>query len=125
MVALASLLVEHGLTREDLAGMIEIGLLAIDPEGRIARDDVWLLELWAEVRRAGLTDALGFETRDLAIYEEAVSRMFQRETQLIASRLGNVPPEKAAQLLERALPLVHTFIARYHVERARGFFSTL
>ena len=125
MVDLASLLVEHGLTREDLAGMIEIGLLAIDPEGRIARDDVWLLELWAEVRRAGLTDALGFETRDLAIYEEAVSRMFQRETQLIASRLGNVPPEKAAQLLERALPLVHTFIARYHVERARGFFSTL
>jgi len=119
---------KHGLSRDDLDGMVEIGLLAVDhttASPRIARDDAWLLELWADVRRAGFTKELGFTARDLAIYEEAVSQMFQRETQMLAARLEGLPPARAAELLERALPLVHTFVARYHVERAKGFFSTL
>lgn len=122
------LLARLGLGRDDLDGMAEIGLLAVDHSGGrplIARDDAWLLELWADVRRAGFSPELGFTARDLAMYEEAVSQMFQRETQLLAARLEGLPPARAAALLERALPLVHTFVARYHVERAKGFFSTL
>lgn len=120
-----ALLEKLGLGRDDLDGMVEIGLLVVDASGRIARDDAWLLELWADVRGAGLSKELGFTSRDLALYEDLVSQMFAREAQLLATRLGSLPPDQAAHLLERALPLVHAFIARYHVERAKGFFSTL
>lgn len=125
------LLQQLGLGRDDLDGMVEIGLLAADPDHapdgpvRIARDDAWLLELWSEIRRAGFTTELGFSARDLALYEETVSQMFQREIAMLTSRLEGLAPERAAQLVERALPLVHMFIARYHVERAKRFFTTL
>lgn len=117
-----------GLQRDDLDGMVDVGLLAtVDENGKtlISRDDVWMLEMWADVRAAGFTRELGFSSRDLAIYEQAISKMFQGEAQLLASRLGAIPPEAAAQMVERVLPLVHAFLARYHVARARGFLSTL
>jgi DNA-binding transcriptional MerR regulator len=118
-----------GLERDDLDGMIDVGILATvtSEDGRtlIARDDAWLLEMWADVRRAGLTRELGFSSRDLAIYEQAISQMFQGETQLLAPRLNAIPPAEAAQMLERVLPLIHAFLARYHVARARSFLSTL
>ncbi len=117
-----------GLQRDDLDGMVEVGLLATITEGDgrtlISRDDVWLLELWAEIRRAGLTRELGFSSRDLGIYEQAISQMFQRETQLLAPLVNVIPPAEAAQMVERVLPLIHAFIARYHVARARSFLST-
>lgn len=117
-----------GLDRDDLEGMVEVGILAtIEENGRtlISRDDVWMLEMWADVRRAGFSRALGFSSRDLAIYEQAISKMFQGEAQLLASRLGAIAPEDAAQMVERVLPLIHAFLARYHVARARSFLSTL
>jgi DNA-binding transcriptional MerR regulator len=127
-VDVAEVLARVGLDRDDLEGMVEVGLLAtIEEDGRtlISRDDVWMLEMWADVRRAGFTRELGFSSRDLAIYEEAISKMFQGEAQLLASRLPAIAPEQAAQMVERVLPLIHAFLARYHVARARGFLSTL
>lgn len=124
----AELLARLGLERDDLDGLVEVGLLASTTEGGktlLARDDAWLLELWADVRAAGFTKDLGFTTRDLATYEEAVSTMFQRETQLIASRAAHLPPERVAGMVERALPLINAFLARYHLQRARDFFAAL
>jgi DNA-binding transcriptional MerR regulator len=117
-----------GLARDDLDGMVEIGLLAADPDHartHISGDDAWLLELWAELKKAGFSPDLGFSSRDLALYEEVVAQMFHRETQLLTARLAQLAPDRAAQMLERALPLVHVFITRYHVERAKRFFTTL
>ncbi len=118
-----------GLSRDDLDGMVDVGILAtvIGDDGRtlIARDDAWLLEMWADVRRAGFTRELGFTARDLAIYEQSVSQMFRGEVELLAPRLNAIPPADAAQMLERVLPLIHAFLARYHVARARSFLSTL
>lgn len=122
-------LVRVGLLRDDLDGLVEVGILATvtadDGRTLISGDDAWILEMWADVRRAGFTRELGFSSRDLRIYEQAVATMFQGEAQLLAGRLNNIPPEHAAQMVERVLPLVHAFLARYHVSRARGFLSTL
>lgn len=120
------LLARLGLTQGDLDGLIEIGLLAVGEEqGKtvIARDDAWLLELWADVRQAGLTPDLGFTTRDLAVYAEAIDAMFAKETTLIADRLDKLPPERIASMIERVLPLVNVFLARYHLTRARNFIT--
>lgn len=122
------LLARLGLDRDDLDGMVDVGLLAVAAEGArtvIARDDAWLLEMWAEVRRAGFTRELGFSSRDLAIYEQAIATMFQGEAQLLAKRLEDVPPAEAAQMVERVLPLIHAFLARFHIARTRSFLSTL
>ena len=118
-----------GLLRDDLDGLVEVGILATvtDDDGRtlISGDDAWILEMWADVRSAGFTRELGFSSRDLRIYEQAIATMFQGEAQLLAGRLANIAPEHAAQMVERVLPLIHAFLARYHVARARGFLSTL
>lgn len=123
------ILARLGLEADDLYGLVEIGLLATatSDDGRtlIARDDTWILEHWADVRRAGFTRELGFVTRDLALYGDAISSMFQREAQLMAARVSHLPAERVAAMVERALPLINTFIARYHLTRARDFFSTL
>ncbi len=128
----AELLARLGLERDDLDGLVEVGLLATTTSQErgqtktfLARDDAWLLELWADVRAAGFTKELGFTTRDLAFYEEAVSKLFQRETQLIASRASHLPAEQLAGMVERALPLINAFLARYHLQRARDFFAAL
>ncbi|HSN98090.1 MAG TPA: MerR family transcriptional regulator, partial [Candidatus Nanopelagicales bacterium] len=118
-----------GLEQADLDGMVEMGLLATatSEDGRtlIASDDAWLLETWAEVRRAGLTRELGFDVRDLAIYEAAISTLLREEAERVATRLSHLPPEQVAALVERSLPLINGFLTRYHTARARDFFSTL
>jgi DNA-binding transcriptional MerR regulator len=121
-------LAQLGLERDDLDGLLEAGLLAAthDAEGRprIAADDVWMLERWAELRQAGFTRELGFEARDLAILDEGVSAMFAREVKLLVARLAPLPPERVATMVERALPLINDFLARCHTLKARSFFAS-
>ncbi|AKT44084.1 MerR family transcriptional regulator [Chondromyces crocatus] len=118
-----------GLESEDLEGMVEVGLLATvtaaDGRTLIAHDDAWLLEMWADLRRAGFTRALGFQTRDLAFYEAAVTAMVREEMQLLVSRLAHLPAARVASLVELALPRINAFIARYHIARARNALPTL
>jgi DNA-binding transcriptional MerR regulator len=123
------LLARLDLQHDDVEGMVEAGILAtaMSDAGKtlISRDDAWILEMWSEVRRAGFTRELGFSSRDLSIYEQAISRMFQGEAQLLATRLEGIAPEQAAQMVERVLPLIHAFLARFHIARTRSFLSTL
>ena len=118
-----------GLAREDLDQMVEVGLIgtAEGADGRalIAQDDAWMLELWGEMRRAGFTAELGFSARDLAIYDDAVSTLFAREAELITGRVEHVDPARVAAMVERALPLINTFLARYHATKVRNFFAAL
>lgn len=118
-----------GLPDDELRGLIEAGLLATqtDEAGRecIARDDLWLLELRAAMQAQGFTRELGFTSRDIAIYDEAVTAMLARETQLMATRLAHLPPERIAEMLERGLPVVHELITRLHLSRVRDFIDAL
>lgn len=123
------LLARLELRREDLDGFVEIGMLAVrvDDEGHtlVARDDVWMLEAFAELRRAGMSAELGFSARDVGLYEEAIAGLFERETKLIASRVSHLPPDQVAAIVERALPVVNRFLAQVHTARIRQFFATL
>jgi len=128
VVDVLELLARTGVSKEDLDRAVELGFVATrEVDGRVvmAGDQAWLLEVWGELRAAGLTSELGFVVDDLAIYEEAIGSLFTQEVMLVTSRVHGLPPERVGEMLERALPLVHTFLTRYHAMRVRHFFQTL
>lgn len=117
------------LEPEEVKELVEAGLVATatTPGGHevIARDDLWLLELRAAMRDAGFTREFGFTSRDLALYDEAIAALLQREAQLLAPRLAPLPPERITAMLERGLPLINELITRLHLARVRNFIDTL
>ena len=116
------------LPAEDLAEAVALGMIgtqARDGTTYVVASDVWMLELVAQLRAAGFTRARGFRIADVAFYEEAVRRLFGEEMGLIFDRLTDVPPDEVAGMIEKALPVLHTFLARFHAERFREFFGAL
>jgi DNA-binding transcriptional MerR regulator len=126
-IPVAPLLAAHGVSPEDLAALVETGLLAVveDPcEGAcVAAEEAWLVETVGALRGSGFTEARGFSVRDLAMYEEAVSGLFERETRLLAERVRLLPAEEAGAMLARLLPLVNQLLGRYHEVKVRRLFS--
>jgi DNA-binding transcriptional MerR regulator len=122
-------LARTGLDSKDLAEMAKIGLVAISHgahgKTQIAKDDIWILELWGEVRALGFTRALGFPASMLALYEEGVQSIFDREVEILTKQLAKLPPDKVATMVDRVQPLIGTFLARYHEAKIRNFFASM
>lgn len=115
-----------GVEREDIEEAISLGTLAAsDDRSTIATRDVWMLELFGEMRNLGFTKERGFRVADVAIYESAMSQLFKAEMAMLAARLSDLPPEHVASMIERSLPVIHAYLVRSHTERVRDFFSTL
>ena len=129
LVDVTHLLDEYEATRDDIEELVEIGVLnaSFEPDGRIrvAEDDVWMLENLGRSRRAGFTRDLGFSGRDIAFYVEMIDAILERDAKLISERLSDLPPVVAARMIERGVPILHEFLARYHASRVRDFFSTI
>ena len=45
--------------------------------------------------------------------------------ELLLERLRGLDAAKAASMVERALPLVHTFFAHHHAAQVHGFFAAV
>ena len=117
-----------GVPRADLDRMIAIGILGARVEGGrtwIAEGDVWIVQGWAEILRLGFVRELGIGVEDLALIQEVVQDLFNREATLLASRIERLPPERAAEMIEKALPLIHTFVTGFHTAKIRDFFASL
>lgn len=124
-----ALLSALGLARRELDRMIQLEMIVTrtDEGGRtlIAKDDAWMLEFLADLRRIGLTPELGFDVGEIAFYEEAVSKLFDREIKFLNERLGQLPPDQVASIIELAIPIVHSFLVRYHEAKIRDFVAAL
>jgi DNA-binding transcriptional MerR regulator len=122
-----ALLVRHGLTRLDLEEAAEVGFLGVfaDESGRllVAADDAWMFELLGELRAIGFTRELGFNASVLGIFEDALDTLFQREARALLERLAHLPPEEVAAMIERAVPLINTFLVRLHETKLRNFLA--
>jgi DNA-binding transcriptional MerR regulator len=125
----APILERNGLDRADLEELAEAGILGVstDEAGRaiVAGEDAWILDLWGELRAAGFTREVGFRAADFAIYEEAMTALLDKEAEMLTTRLGHLPPDRVAEMVERGVPLVNTFLARYHTAKVRDFFTAL
>jgi len=132
-VRVDELVTKLNVRARDVDELIEMGVVGATEErgadGQvhrvIARDDVWILETYAEFRTLGFTEVIGFGPRDIAIYAEAMSNLLAQETKLITERLSKLPVDRAAQMVERAAPLIHSFLARYHDALMKNYLATL
>lgn len=125
-VALSSLLTDTGITTTEAEALDRIGLapiVEVDGDRVVGAHDVWVYETLAELRGLGFTDEAGFGVEELSLYEEAISTLFEREKELLASRLTRFSADRAAVMVERVLPLIHRFLERYHDAKIRRFFS--
>jgi flagellar motor switch protein FliG len=84
-----------------------------------------MIELFGQMRRLGFSKELGFTVQDVAFYEEAMSKLFREEMRLLSRRLSKLPPEQVAKMIERSLPIIHTFLTRYHASRVKSFFESV
>ncbi len=128
LVPLQPVLLRAGVNREDADGLARIGVIAIrKKKGRphIAKDDVWMIELWGEIRAAGFSRALGFLASDVGVFAEEVESTFAKETALLKHRLSHLSPDAVARMVEAAVPLINQFLARYHESLVRKFFASI
>ena len=84
-----------------------------------------MVELFGEVRAAGFTRKLGFPASMMTIYEEAMTQLFERETKLLTEKLSHLPAERVAAMTAKVLPIISTFLARYHDTKVRHFFAAM
>lgn len=128
-VEVGPLLERLGVGRASFDRLVELELLGSrrDASGRevIAADDVWLLETWAEVQRLGFSEELGFTVDDVLVYDEIVQQLFQREAQILAARMPRIAAPRAAEMIERALPVVHGLVMGLHRSKIRNFLASL
>lgn len=125
-VPVAPLLEQLEVSRKDLRELEELGLLGtvkIRGALHVPADDVWVLELWGGLRGAGFREELGFGIADLQIFVEAITAVFEREILEFTPKLSVLPADQVAELLRRGLPLINSFLARYHQAKARHFFA--
>ena len=127
-VLVSALLESANVDRRDFEEMVEIGIIATHkgPKGRmlVSKGDAWIVELWGRIRAAGFTRALGFSPRLMTFFEEAINSIFQKEVEILNSRLARLPADDVAAMLSRALPLVGEFLVRLHDNKIRTFLAT-
>ncbi len=119
----------RNIAEEDLDELAESGFIVLRKGKSGARTisarDAWLIDLWGELRAAGLTKELGFTPHDLSVFEDVVSSLFRAEVRLLTERVSHLPPQVLANMVERAMPLVNTLITRWHMGKAHAIFATL
>jgi DNA-binding transcriptional MerR regulator len=128
-VALDEALARHALSPRDFDELVEVGMIAVieDASGQrhVSRDDLWMLELFGQLRAAGFARELGFTAQDFTMIDEAVTALFRRETVLLAKRLSHLPPPEIAAMVERALPILSAALVRAHDTKVRNFFAAM
>ncbi len=127
-VAVDPLLARHEIRLDELQTLDKMGLCnLIERDGQffLPPSDTWVVEVWGQLRAAGLTEELGFTAADLQVHEKAVSQLFAHETELILGRLGHLPAEQIASVIARALPAINSLLTHYHLAKARNLLAAV
>jgi DNA-binding transcriptional MerR regulator len=133
-VPLHPLLLRSGVSRDEADELEKLGLLRVVRKGKrggtgrlakVAKEDAWMIEVWGEIRGAGFSRALGFRPSDTVLFAETMNAMFEKEAAMLKDRLSHLPPEKVARMVERAIPILNQFMARYHEGLVRKFFASI
>jgi DNA-binding transcriptional MerR regulator len=128
LVEVSEVRLRTGASKKDVDEMVAHGILSVTRrKGKtwIAKDDVWILEIWREMEELGFSRALGFAPADMLVFIDAMNGMFQREASMLKERLAHLAPEQVAPMVERSIPIINRFMARYHDALVRSFFASV
>jgi len=119
---LAPVLAKSKLSRREVGELERAGLVEV-VRGKVTADHAGLIELWGEVRAAGFTRELGFGPELFAIFERGIAAIFEDEKQILLELAAALPAPRVAEMVERALPLVHAVLVRLHQTKVRALFA--
>ena len=117
-----------GIDPEDVESAFDLGLVGgarSNGSLRIAAADVWIFEVFGKIRALGFTPDLGFRVEDMAVYQDAITKLLNEEVRLVSSRLSELPPEKVATMIEGVVPILDAYIMRLHSTKIREFFANV
>jgi DNA-binding transcriptional MerR regulator len=119
-VSVAEIMYRKGIDRLDFDELVILEFFGVSMEQGIETmlaADVWIVELWVELRQAGLSRERGFSPRDLQPLLVAVKTIFDHETRILAERMSGADPTMLANLVRKALPIINSFFSQLHAKR--------
>jgi DNA-binding transcriptional MerR regulator len=93
--------------------LAELGVLTPDAAGYDA-DDVAVIEAIARFRAGGYDEALGFTVYDTLRYRDALRPLVAKEIDVLLERLGDVDPERAAEIVRAGREPLRELIGAMH-----------
>lgn len=109
-----STLVPSRVSKEDFEEMKALGLVEVKGRGReavVSEEDAHILACWSDVHAQFRPDENEITPAELAIYDEAIEALVDREAHLLTRRFARMTGERAAELIESGEPIVIRLLA--------------
>ena len=104
-----------GVPVSQIQELARIGAIEITSEKRtewLHDPDVRVVEIWAQIREAGFTEALGFEPDTLQMYVDAVGQLAKKELRVFAGGvIGKAEGEHLLGMAEAAIEMGNQLMA--------------
>ena len=108
------------LSEDELRQAEAVGLIRPDVDA-LSDEEELLLTLWSQMRDAGLTRERGLGPGVVDYVVEAVERVFTRELEIFAERLGDLSDAETDALLKVIIPNTNRMFSILHLRRVRSF----
>jgi DNA-binding transcriptional MerR regulator len=109
-----SKLVPSRVSKEDFEEMKSLGLIEVQGKGRdavVSEEDAHILSCWSDVQGQFTPEETEMTPAELAIYDEAIEALVDREAHLLTRRFTQMSGERAAELIESGEPIVIRLLA--------------
>jgi DNA-binding transcriptional MerR regulator len=106
----------YGVPGEVLDRLEEIGILTPNSRG-YSPSDVTIIEAISRFRAGGYDEQTGFTVYDTLRYKRALEALVKEEVDVLLERLeGEVPPDRAVELIEAGAEPLRDLIAALHTK---------
>lgn len=106
----------YGVPGEALDRLAEIGILTPNSKG-YSPSDVTIIEAISRFRAGGYDEQVGFTVYDTLRYKRALESLVKEEVDVLMDRLqGEMPPDRAVELIEAGAEPLRDFIAALHTK---------
>ncbi len=107
---------KYGVPKKVLDRLAEIGILTPNSRG-YSPSDVEIIEAMSRFRAGGYDEKIGFTVYDTLRYKHALEALVKEEVDVLMERLeGELPPERAVELIEAGAEPLKDLIAALHTK---------
>ncbi len=107
---------KYGVPKKVLDRLAEIGILTPNSRG-YSPSDVTIIEAMSRFRAGGYDEQIGFTVYDTLRYKHALEALVKEEVDVLMDRLdGEMPPERAVELIEAGAEPLKDLIAALHTK---------